>query len=117
MEHIIYINGVLHHCTDPRSGVFYADHPSMPGRYCSQHYIGTAAALHILEGGGVRTSGNLYSMRPPMAEARVKPTLPKPKPLPTLAKPLHRRYAESMTLIVRALIVVWCLAALWVYTR
>lgn len=44
--------------------------------------------------------------------------MPKPTPLPTLDETrTTRRRPLPMTYVVRALIVVWCLSALWVYTR
>lgn len=72
MNHTIYINGKRHRCT-AISAAFYADSPELPGRQCSHHSIGQSAALHLRNGGSVRTGGNHYSLQPPMAEARVAP--------------------------------------------
>lgn len=88
MSTVIYINGQPHNTTGVAS-VFFADHPSLPNRYCSQHNIGTSAAAHLRAGGAVRTGGNHYSLSPPMAEANPHPRfdpLPAPKPLPGVSK-------------------------------
>jgi hypothetical protein len=115
MNTTIYINGEARHTTGVAS-VFFADHPSLQYRYCSQHNIGTSAAHHLRLGGSVRTGGNHYSLRPPMAEHRAEyideeahpiaqkdydghpgyriDPLPAPKPLPMLHVPKATTHRE-----------------------
>jgi len=76
MNYTIYINNVPHNCTDPFTGCFYADHPSLPRRYCSQHNIGMQAAMLLKTNHAVFTLGNRYSMVPPVQVQDVEPKPP-----------------------------------------
>lgn len=87
MNTVIYINGIAHNTTGV-APVFFADHPSLPHRYCSQHNIGRTDAAGLRAGARVRTGGNQYSLTPPTAETRAPrfDPLPAPKPLPGVSK-------------------------------
>lgn len=89
MNTVIYINGVRRLCTGLDAS-FYADSDDLPGRNCSQHNIGPAAALHLRSGGSVRTLGNHYSTTPPMAQSK-----PVPKPTPIGTATVSVRYPRT----------------------
>lgn len=106
MKYTMYINGVPHRTTTVVDGSFCADSATEPGVPCTLHCMSTKAARELADGCTVRAHGCTYSLRPPMT----RPWAPT-RAAPCSRTPMH------MTYIVRALIVVWCVAALYVYTR
>lgn len=116
MNTVIYINGVKHHCTGV-TAVFFADSPSHPHVQCSQHRIGTQAATALIEGMTVRTLGNTYSLRPPMATPRtpdvapIKRSLPR-EPLADIVSDIelrHRKHFRTVAIRLGITLALWAL--------
>ena len=109
MNYTIYIDGQPHRCTNPFVGCFYADHPSLPGRYCSQHNIGVEAGVWLKTNHAVITSGHRYSMHAPA----------KPKPMPVVEAieeaPSHRYSADRAVFIACFIAAVSILLDLYIW--
>ena len=67
MYQVIYINGERRMATE--LGVrFWVDSDLLPNRVCSQHSLDKFSVSHLNSGGTVFTSGNRYSLQPPLVE-------------------------------------------------
>ena len=69
MDQVIYINGERRMTTELGSR-FFVDSDSLPNRFCSQHSLSKFSVNHLNSGGTVFTSGNRYSLKPPLVEVQ-----------------------------------------------
>lgn len=124
--------GATTQCTHAR----YPDHTQIMCNDCGATLIGKTLDHGFSDGNGRFSKDcphcytrTFYDGPLPMAEERKPPPqrahapfvqMPKPTPLPKLANPrpiwLDRK-PLPMTYVVRALIVIWCLSAAWVYLK